>query len=110
MKFTTIYLGENTIEISNSILGKEVIRVNDKIVSSKYSILGANHNFQILENGIELYCQINISLGINGVVYDFYKNGKPIIESPKGGCGILFIIVFFIALIFGVLVSVFERN
>jgi len=107
MKFTTIYLNENTIEISNSILGKEVIRVNNNIVSSKYSILGANHNFQIIENGIELYCQINISLGINGVVYDFYKNGKPVIESPEGGCGVFFATMIIVGFIFGVLVSVF---
>jgi hypothetical protein len=41
------------------------------------------------------------------VVYDFYKNGKPIIESPKGGCGVFFATMIIVGFIFGVLVSVF---
>ncbi|WP_154199772.1 hypothetical protein [Ancylomarina sp. 16SWW S1-10-2] len=39
MKFTTIYLEGNTIEVHNSFLGKETIKVNNKIISEKRSFL-----------------------------------------------------------------------
>ena len=42
MKFTTIYLEENIIEIHNSFLGKETIKVNNKIVSEIRSFLAQN--------------------------------------------------------------------
>ena len=35
MKFTTIYLDENKIEIVSSFAGKETIKVNDEVVSQK---------------------------------------------------------------------------
>lgn len=53
MKFTTIYLGENKIELFNSLLGKETVKVNDEMVSSKFSITGTEHLFSIKEQGNE---------------------------------------------------------
>ena len=103
MKFTTIYLEENKIEIFNSILGRETIKVNGEIVSSKFSITGAEHIFSITENGTITDCKLKLGFGFNGVVFDLYKNNKPIVESPKSGCLILFIVVFFIALVIGLL-------
>jgi hypothetical protein len=41
MKFTAIYLEENIIEIHNSFLGKETIKVNNEIVSEIRSFFGA---------------------------------------------------------------------
>lgn len=35
MKYTTVYLDENKIELFNTILGKETIKVNGEIVSEK---------------------------------------------------------------------------
>lgn len=93
MKFTTIYLEENKIEIFNSITGIETIKVNGEEVSSKFSITGAEHHFQISEDGINSNCRIVIGLGVNGAVIDFYKNEKPIIESPKSGCLVFLLIV-----------------
>ncbi len=97
MKYATIYLDNKKIEIFNSLLGKETIKVNDQIVSSKYSIFGADHHFSLMENEEMNHYQFKFSLGINGVIYDFYKNGKPIIVSEKGGClTSLFIMLMFI--------------
>jgi hypothetical protein len=104
MKYTTIYYENNKIEIYNSLLGKETIKVNDQVVSSKYSIFGANHIFSLKENEALNHYQIQISLGINGVVYDLYKNDKPIIESEKGGCMTFIIIsLFVVGVIIGLL-------
>jgi len=103
MKLTTIYLGENKIEISNSIFGRETIKVNGEIVSQKSSITGAEHIFSITENGTVADCKLKLGFGFNGVVFDLYKNNKPIIESPKSGCLILFVAVFFIGLVIGLL-------
>lgn len=81
MKFTTIYLEENTIEVYNSFLGKETIKVNNEIVSEKSSFFGAEHNFKLHEDGKNIDCRIKIGFSINGAVFDFYKNNKPVIIS-----------------------------
>ncbi|PZX51417.1 hypothetical protein [Algoriphagus chordae] len=107
MKFSTIYLDENKIEISNSWLGKEVIKVNDEIVSSKYSVFGTDHSFWMMDNGITSNCKISIGYGINGMVFDFYKNDKAIIESPRTGCGVIFAFVLIIGFVIGLLLKTF---
>ncbi len=97
MKYTTIHLGDNKIELYNSLMGKETIKVNGEIVSSKYSMLGAEHPFTIREDGTKVNCTVQFGFGMNGVVFDLYKEGSPIVESEKKGCAglfILFIIVF----------------
>jgi hypothetical protein len=81
MKFTTIYLEENSIEIHNSFLGKETIKVNNKIVSEIRSFFGAEHNFKINENENIVDCRIIIGFSLHGVVFNLYKNNKPIIIS-----------------------------
>lgn len=103
MKYTTIYLENNKIEIHNSLFGKETIKVDGQVVSSKYSMFGANHHFSIKENDELNHYQIQISLGIQGVLYDLYKNGKPIIESEKGGCLNIFLIMLLIGFTVGIL-------
>lgn len=98
MKFTTVHLDNNKIELFNSILGKETIKVNNKIVSEKRSVFGTVHSFKIAENGKDVTCKLATGFGFNGVVIDLYKEGKPIIESPKSGVrGI--IIYLFVAVI-----------
>jgi hypothetical protein len=81
MKFTTIYLEENIIEIHNSFLGKETIKVNNEIVSEISSFFGAEHSFKINENDNITDCRIIIGFSLNGVVFNLYKNNKPIIIS-----------------------------
>ncbi|MGN8226013.1 hypothetical protein [Gracilimonas sp. BCB1] len=97
MKYTTIHLGDNKIELHNTLLGKETVKVNGEVVSSKYSMLGAEHPFTIHEDGKDVNCNVQFGFSMNGVVFDLYKDGSPIIESEKKGCAamfILFIIVF----------------
>lgn len=107
MKFTTIYLGENKIELFNSILGKETVKVNEEIVSSKYSMSGAEHLFSITENDENIECKLVIGFGFSGVVIDLYKGGEPIIESPKSGCSGFLLMVIVIAFVLGLLDSIF---
>ena len=85
MKFTTLYLLENKIEISNSLFGKETIKVNDIITSEKYSITGAEHVFILNNQGKEVECKIKLGYGLNGVIFSLYLDNKPVIESPLGG-------------------------
>lgn len=107
MIFTTIYLENNKIEIHNSLLGKETIKVNDAIVSSKSSITGTEHTFNVIENGTESNCKVILGYGLNGVVFDFYKNDRPVIESPKSGWQGILLIVFIAAITIGLLGIVF---
>ncbi len=83
MKYSTINLGNNSIEIHNSSFGKETIKVNNKIVSSKRSFGGAEHIFPIIENNKEVECRIRLGYGRGGITYDFYKGNEPIIVSSK---------------------------
>jgi len=98
VKYTTVNLGENRIEIYNSILGKETIKVNGKTVSEKYSIFGTEHKFKVIENGNEMNCKIVLGFSINGIVFDLYKDDKPIIVSPKFGCTSLLIFIILISI------------
>jgi len=108
MKFTTIYLEANKIEILNSILGRETIKVNGEIVSTKFSISGAEHLFPISENGITANCRLRMGFGYSGVVFDLYKNNKPIVESPKSGFLIFIITAFFITLFIGLVIGIIK--
>lgn len=99
MKFTTIYLGENKIEIHNSLLGKETIKVNGEVVSGKFSVTGAEHLFPITENETAVNCKIRIGYGLSGVVFDLYKNNQPVIQSPMPGYLSFYIIGIALAII-----------
>ena len=59
MKYITINLRDNEIEVHNSFLGKETIKVNDKIVSNEFSIFGADHYFRITKTGVKLRVACN---------------------------------------------------
>ncbi|MBK9222320.1 MAG: hypothetical protein IPO78_15495 [Saprospiraceae bacterium] len=99
MKIVSIYLDNLIIEVHNSILGKEIIKVNGNIVSSKYSIFGAKHRFEH-ENNVYT---ITFFLGLSGMQFDLYKNELPIIEASKQGCvqiiSVLLVITFCLYLI-----------
>lgn len=101
MKFTTVHLENNKIELFNSILGKETIRVNNEIVSEKRSLLGTDHFFKITENENEVQCKLVTGFGLSGVVIDLYKDEKPIIESPKNSALGILMIIFFTIIILG---------
>lgn len=108
MKFSTIQLGTNKIEIFNSYLGKETIQLNGETVSEKKSITGATHTFTIIEEDRTVPCKIILGYGANGVVMDFYKDGIPIIKSPRSSLLVLFFIFLFI--VFGVIMQIVYHN
>jgi len=93
MKYTTIHLDENKIELFNSLLGKETVKVNGKIVSEKRSMTGTDHIFKINENGNENTYKLTTGFNINGVGFSLYKNDKPIIEMPKSNFAFIFIVL-----------------
>ncbi len=102
MKFTTVYIGENKIEIFNNFLGVEKIKVNGEIVSQKFSFFGGEHDFTIKENGKNAACKVNFGFGLQGFVFNLYKDNKPIVESPKNGFSV-FIVILLIFLVIGIL-------
>jgi hypothetical protein len=42
MKYTTVHLDKNKIELFNTLLGKETVKVNGEIVSEKVQLQGQN--------------------------------------------------------------------
>ncbi len=85
MKITTITLGETQIEFHNSVSGKETIKVNGEEVSSKKSISGTEHLFEVVEGEKTVHYKLITGVNLNGVAFDLYKDGNPIIQSLKGG-------------------------
>jgi uncharacterized protein YxjI len=81
MKYLTLNI-DNTksIEIHNSLLGKETIFYNGEQVSQKKSIFGATHEFEVLENGKEVKYKVEIGLRFSvGVSCNIYRNEDPIL-------------------------------
>ena len=74
MKYITVYLGEHKIELFNTFLGKETVKVNGEIVSSKYSMAGTEHLFSINEKEGKSDYKLNTGVGFRGVIIDLYKN------------------------------------
>ena len=104
MKFITITLGDNKIELHNSSFGKETVKVNGEEVSSKHSILGTSHNFTISENGKSVDCKLVTGYNGSGIYIDLFKDGKPIIETRKGGCW-TYILLIIVAIVVFLLMS-----
>ena len=101
MKITTISLGETHIEFHNALSGKETIKVNGEVVSSKFSFSGMDHVFQVNEGGVKVTYKLTSGTGMFGVMFSLYKNNMPIIESPKTKGWIRFALVAIILLFIG---------
>ena len=102
MKITTINLGETHIEFhNNGLSGKETIKVNGEVVSSKVSFSGMDHVFKVNEGGEEVNYKLTTGTGMFGVMFSLYKNEIAIIESPKTKGWIKFALVAIILLFLG---------
>ena len=101
MKVTTINLGETHIEFHNALSGKETIKVNGEVVSSKFSFSGMDHVFQVHEGGEEVTYKLTSGTGMFGVMFSLYKNDNAIIESPKTKGWLRFALVAIILLFIG---------
>lgn len=106
MKVTTITLGETQIEFHNSLFGKETIKVNGEIVSSKSSTTGTEHSFSVTEDATVNQYKLITGLNMNGVAINLFKNDKPIIESPKRSKWAFWLIVIGLGVLFGFLFNI----
>ena len=93
MKFTTILLDNNKIEIGRNFFEKDIVKVNGEIVSSKFAILGTVHRFNVFEGGEKTECRLITKMGLHCIVANFYKNGKLVYESPRIGYKLLMITI-----------------
>lgn len=102
MKIITLYSDEHDIELHNSILGKETVKINGKIISSKFSFFGTTHSFSVSSNGQEIPYKVRFRTG-TPVAFDVHRNGEPLIESPPYGfwriliLGVIFILFYELA-------------
>lgn len=110
MKYTTIYLEDNAIEVFNNMIGKETVKVNGETVSTKWSFAGTEHLFHIMENDKQLECKLTTKLSMHGVTIDLFKNGKPIIESPKGNFAKFFLLIMIGVFAAGFITEVFLKR
>ena len=107
MKITTINLGETHIEFHNAFSGKETIKVNGEIVSSKISLSGMDHVFKVNEGGEEVTYKLTTGTGLFGVMFSLYRNDNTIIESPKTKGWFRFVIVAIIIFFIGIQIADF---
>jgi len=106
MLITTLYHQNQKIEFHNSWLGKETVKVDGQTVSAKRSLLGADHVFSILSDGVQKPCKFSSGLGYGGIVYDMYVDGDPILESSKGG---FFYSAMIVGFAIGIFISIYNR-
>lgn len=101
MHITTIHLGETSIELYNSFWGRETVKVNGELVSSKYSFSGMEHIFFVNESGGEATYKLKTGLGLFGMYFNLYKNDLPVIESPrtKGWFSFFLVIIIMVILV-----------
>lgn len=109
MKIVTYYLGKNIIEVHNSTWGKETISLNGNMVSEKFSILGAEHRFQIVENGESKEVLVKPRYDFpRGLQIDLMVDNKPFIEHAKSMN--LFWGIFIIVLGFILVINIFSKH
>jgi len=84
MQYKKLTTGNTTIEFHNNWLGEETVIVNGQIVSKKYSVWGANHYFNVMEDGNQARYILTTRVDPNlQVVFDLSRNGELIHESVK---------------------------
>lgn len=79
MKLLTLYHNGNTIEVHNTMSGKEKIYYNEEEVSEKWSMFGALHSFSVTEDGEEVDYKVTTALHINGIGCDIWRAGEPLL-------------------------------
>lgn len=71
---------EVTLDLFNSIFGKESVFYNGELVSEKRSLFGATHDFEIEENGYWATYSIRFKHDhYGGTVADIFRNNKVIL-------------------------------
>ncbi len=99
MKVIKIYSDNDTLELFNNLIGKETVKINGEVVSTKYSFFGSTHTCSLLSNGEKVEYKVQFRPGLPAS-FDIYKDGKPIIESPPHGLwrsmffGVVFVFIY----------------
>ncbi|PSL03986.1 hypothetical protein [Cecembia rubra] len=84
MKYSTLFFHGQKIEVFNSWLGKEIIKINGEVKSSKYSVFGTTHHFQFEDaKGDSHEFQLSFRINFTGIVLDVYLDKQPVIVSPN---------------------------
>ena len=79
MKYVTLFHNGNQIEVHNSMMGKETIKYNGEVVSSKSSFFGAKHSFWVEEDGDHVEYKVLISFNWKiGIAFDIYRDEEPL--------------------------------
>lgn len=73
MKYADFKINGNAIEFHNSIVGQETVFVNGKVVSTKYSIFGTKHKFDLDGKQYKLISRLQPLIGI-GVKLKLMEN------------------------------------
>ena len=83
MQYLELKLGDNIVSIYNSWMGEEEVKLNGQLVSKITSVLGANHYFEIIENGkkVDCYLRTKLSSGSSVVKVDLIKGKELIYEN-----------------------------
>lgn len=82
MRFLTLFHNGNEIEIHNSLWnGKETIKYNGEVVSSKFSIGGEVHLFTVEEDGELVDYAVHLFLRGFGIGFNVARNGQPLLLS-----------------------------
>jgi tetratricopeptide (TPR) repeat protein len=83
MQYLELKLGDNIVSIYNSWMGEEEVKLNGQLVSKISSILGANHHFDIFENGNKKSCNLTTKISNSSglVVVDLIVDGEKIYEN-----------------------------
>ena len=81
MRYLTYYTQDkHRIDIFNTWLGKEDIYHDGQLVSSKRSLWGARHEFEVKEGPSSARYQVNISLRFPQLIgFDIYRNGNALL-------------------------------
>ena len=82
MKLLTFYVGKHEIRVHNHVwTGKETVYYDDMVVSSKRSVLGTCHSFEVEEGGEWVRYLVNTKLGAWGLGIDVVRNNEPLMLS-----------------------------
>ena len=81
MKILSVFSNGNEITLRNTMWGQEKIFYNRREVSTKYSLLGAVHVFDVYE-GTDLVEYV-VKVGYNnlGVSANIWRDGEPILSG-----------------------------
>jgi len=82
VQYQKFKVGKTFIEFHNSWFGEESVIVNGQVVSRKSSVMGTDHPFTLMENGVRAKYVLTSKLAFGfQVLLDLRRNGKLLFEN-----------------------------